>query len=107
MIFNGHTHETIAVLDDVTMARMQTMYADGVLGNHGLITLLGQLTTGVFNYMRASNASEYKVAKIIGQAYDYIYPPMTEEQRKASLNESLLTFMSQAPEFKQERFKNG
>ena len=46
MTFNGHTSESIAQIDEVTMRRIQTMYADGVLGNHGILITLGQLTAG-------------------------------------------------------------
>lgn len=104
MIFNGHTHETIAELDDVTMAQLQTMFADGLVGNQGLLNILGSLTNGVFNYMRASNSPPYKLANILGNAYDYLYPPMTEEQKKQQANEQLLSFMSQAPGFSNDRF---
>lgn len=104
MIFNGHTHETIAELDDITMAQLQTMYADGLIGNQAVINTLGVLTNGVFNYMRAQNSPVYKLANILGNAYDYLYPPMTAEEQKRQANEQLLAFMSQAPGFSQDRF---
>ena len=105
MIFNGHTHETIAELDDVTMAQLQTMYSDGLLGNRAIIELLGTLTNGVFNYMRADKSPPYKLANILGNAYDYLYPPLTEEQKKQQANEQLLVFMSQAPGFDVNKFE--
>ena len=105
MIFNGHTHDTLADIDDVTMAQIQTMYADGVIGNHGILEALGTLTAGVFNYMRQPNFPPYKLANIIGNAYDYIYPPLKEQDKKAAVNNSLLAFMTQAPDFKKDRFK--
>ena len=86
------------------MAQLQTMYADGLVGNQGLLNILGSLTTGVFNYMRASNSPPYKLANILGNAYDYLYQPMTEEQKKQQANEQLLALMSQAPGFSQDRF---
>jgi hypothetical protein len=104
MIFNGHTHETIAELDEVTMAQLQTMYGDGLVGNQGLLNVLGVLTNGVFNYMRAAGASPYKLANILGNAYDYLYPPLTEEQQRQHANDQLLAFMSQAPGFTNDRF---
>ena len=104
MIFNGHTHETIAELDDVMMAQLQTMYADGLIGNRAIIELLGTLTNGVFNYMRASNAPSYKLANILGNAYDYLFPPVPEEQKKEHANNQLLAFMSQAPGFSADKF---
>lgn len=109
MIFNGHTHKTIAELDDVTMAQLQTMYADGLLGNRAIVELLGTLTTGVFNYMRSDKSPAYKLVNIIGNAYDYLYPPLTEEEQRQQANEQLLAFMSQAPGFSADKFgvKNG
>lgn len=107
MIFNGHTHETLADLDDVTMTQLQVMYADGLLGNRKIVELLGTLTAGVFNYMRTANSSPYKLANIVGNAYDYIHPPLSEQDKKESVNNSLLAFMSQSPGFNQDMFKNG
>ena len=104
MIFNGHTLETIEELDDVTLANIQTMYADGMIGNYGILTQIASLTNGVFNYMRPANSSPYKLANILGSAYDYIYPPLTEEQQKAAVNDSLLAFMSQANGFDKTKF---
>ena len=82
MIFNGHTIETVAEIDDVTMANIQTMYADGMVGNYGLLSQMATLTNGVFNYMRPANTSPYKLANILGNAYDYIYPPLPEDMKK-------------------------
>ena len=109
MIFNGHTHETIAELDDVTMTNIQTMYSDGLIGNGGLLTQLATLTNGVFNYMRTANSPPYKLANIMGCAYDYIYPPLPESTKQAAVNDSLLMFMTQSQGFKKELFevKNG
>jgi hypothetical protein len=107
MIFNGHTLETINELDDLTLANIQTMYADGMVGNYGVLTQLANLTNGVFNYMRTAKSPPYKLANILGNAYDYIYPPLSEQDKKASVNNSLLAFMTQAPGFQQDRFKHG
>lgn len=104
MIFNGHTLNTIEELDDVTLANIQTMYADGMIGNYGILTQIATLTNGVFNYMRPASSPPYKLANILGSAYDYIYPPLTEEQQKAAVNDSLLAFMSQANGFDKTKF---
>jgi len=104
MIFNGHTLETIEELDDVTLANIQTMYADGLIGNFGILTQLATLTNGVFNYMRPPNTPTYKLANILGSAYDYIYPPLSEEHKKAAVNNSLLAFMQQAQGFDKTLF---
>jgi hypothetical protein len=107
MIFNGHTLETISELDDVTMANIQTMYADGMIGNYGVLTQLATLTNGVFNYMRTANSSPYKLVNILGSAYDYIYPPLSDDEVKANANNSLLAFMTQAQGFDAKLFEVG
>jgi hypothetical protein len=76
------------------------MYADGLVGNRSLLTMQGTLIAGVFNYLRASNSSPYTLKSVLGSAYEYIYGI-----EKADPSESLLTFMSQAPGFKMDRFK--
>ena len=89
------------------MANIQTMYADGMVGNHQIIHLLGTLITGVFNYMRGANASPYSLAKILGPANDYLFPPLPEEYKKEQASQQLLLFMTQAPGFSKDRFKHG
>jgi hypothetical protein len=86
------------------MANIQTMYADGMVGNCGVLTQLATLTNGVFNYMRTSNSAPYKLANILGSAYDYIYPPLSEDEVKANANNSLLAFMTQAQGFDAKLF---
>ncbi len=87
------------------MRRIQTMYADGVIGNHGVLTVLGQLTAGVFNYMRPKDSPAYKLVSILGTAYDYIVPPATPEQQQQNVSESLKLFLSTAPGFDPQKFK--
>lgn len=107
MIFNGHTPDTIANLDELTFGKIQTMYADGMIGNNGVLSALGVLTAGVFNYIRPANSSAYKLENIIGRAHDYIYPPLTEQEKKKQVNKSLFSYVSQAPGYSMEKFKNG
>ena len=99
MVFNGHTPESIANLDEVTMAQIQTMYADGAIGNNGLALLLGTLINGVFNYIRSPNSPSYKMSSILGRGSDYIFPPLSEAQQAAAKNDGLMAFMMQAPGF--------
>ena len=100
MVFNGHTIQDIDALDEATMNEISIMYADGLLGNKSLITTLGTLTAGVFNYMRPSNSMPYDLKSVIGSAYGYIY-----EDKEADPSDSLLTFISQAPGFSIDKFK--
>lgn len=100
MVFNGHKIQDIDALDEATMNEITVMFADGLIGNRSLLTMQGTLTTGVFNYLRASNSQPYTLKSVLGSAYDYIYGI-----EKADPSESLLTFMTQAPDFKMDRFK--
>lgn len=78
------------------------MYADGLIGNRAIIETLGNLTAGVYNYMRAANTPAYKLKDIIRQVYDYIYPPQDNTNNPS---EALLAYMTQAKGFKIDRFK--
>lgn len=84
------------------MAEIQTMYADGVLGNQGIINVLGVLVGGVFNYIRPKGAAPYELKNTIGSVFDYMYPPETPEQQKNTVNNNLLAFLSQAPGFNKD-----
>lgn len=70
---------------------------DGFIGNKVLLNTLGLLTTGVFNYIRSQNAGAYSLQDIIGLAYDYVYRPMTDEQKANAANKKLLAFMQMMP----------
>jgi hypothetical protein len=105
MIFNGHTHDTLAQIDEISMSQIMTMYADGAVGNFQILTILGQLTAGVFNYIRPANSPDYKLAKILGVAYDYIIPPASPEMKKQAANDALKMFMMSAPGYKEDLFK--
>lgn len=100
MIFNGHTIQNIDALDEATMNEIIVMYADGALGNKSLIVGLGTLTAGVFNYLKASNSQPYTLKSVLGNVYPYYF-----DEPKESASESLLMFMTQAPEFNMEKFK--
>lgn len=100
MVFNGHTIQDIDALDEATFNEIVVMFADGLIGNKNIITTLGTLTAGVFNYMRPSNGQSYNLKSIIGSAYGYIY-----EDKEADPSDSLLLFMSQAPGFEINKFK--
>ncbi len=88
------------------MARLQTMYGDGLIGNHKIIEMFGTLITGVFNYVRdPAKSRAYTLANVSGSAYDYLYPPLPPEAQKDAVNNSLLAYMSQAPGFAKDMFK--
>ena len=89
-------------VDEETFRQICVMYSDGVIGNNKIIETLGSLTAGVYIYMRSSSSQAYTLRNIIDTAYEYIYPPHDTTQ---SVNERLLTYVSQAKGFKPSRFK--
>jgi len=70
---------------------------DGLFGNKSLLNVNGALTTGVFNYIRSQNAKAYSLQDVLGIMHDYIYKPLSEEEKKQLVNERLLAFMSMNP----------
>ena len=72
-------------------------YSDGMIGNKKLIGTLGSLTAGVFNYLRSDKSKAYSLQDIITTAYDYIYPPLTEQQKQNEVNQKLKSFMKSMP----------
>lgn len=85
------------LIDEERFTDICIMYADGMIGNRGTIEVLGALTAGIYNYMRADGQRAFKLEDIIPRGYEYIYPPLTEQEKKVKVNESLLTFMQSAP----------
>lgn len=71
--------------------------ADGLIGNKQVITTLGSLTAGVFNYLRAEGQTAYTLQGILSSVHDYIYPPITDEQKKANVNNRLVAYMMSMP----------
>jgi hypothetical protein len=89
-------------VDEVTFRQIVSMYADGLIGNHGILETLGNLSAGVYNYLRPQNKSPYKLKDLIPRAYDYIYPPQDTTENPSN---SLLAYMAQAKGFEMKRFK--
>lgn len=100
MVFNGHTQQSIDAIDEITINEITVMYADGLIGNQGVLQTLGALTAGVFNYMRPPNSSPYSLKSVLGNVYGYIYPEI-----ELNPSDSLLVFMSQSQGFNMEKFK--
>ena len=73
------------------------MYHSGLIGNIGLLEVLGTLTAGQFNKMLPKGKSPYKLKDIIPYAYDFIYPPLSEQDKKQQVNQSLLAFALMSP----------
>ena len=102
MIFNGHTQDSIAEIDEITMSEISVMYADGIIGNMGLLQNYANLTAGVFNYLRSSNSPPYTLKSILGNSYAYIF-----DDAETTPTESLLLYMTQAQGFDLGKFKKG
>lgn len=102
MLFNGHTAETIDLIDEATFSQISIMYADGIIGNAGIIQNLGSLVAGVFNYMRDPKQTAYSIKSILGSQYDYIF-----KEPEVSPSDSLLGFVSQGKGFSLDKFKRG
>lgn len=70
------------------------MYSDGIIGNYGVLEVLGGLTAGIYNYLREKNSQAYKLKDIIPKAYDYLYKPLTSEEIQENTQHTLKAFMS-------------
>ena len=73
------------------------MFHDGIIGNLGILEVLGVLTAGHFNMTLPKGKSPFKLQDIIPQAYNYLYPPLTTEQRQEQVSNSLLAFAMMHP----------
>jgi len=73
------------------------MYNDGIIGNFGIIQVLGSLTAGHFNSLLTKGASPYKLQDIIPNQYDYLYPPLTEEAKREQVSKNLIAFAMMHP----------
>lgn len=101
MTAHGSNPDTV---DEETFRQICVMYADGLIGNFAIIETLGNLTAGVYNYMRAANTTAYKLRDIIGKSYDYIYPP---QDTTVNPSDALLTYVTGAKGFDMNKFKVG
>jgi len=107
MIFNGHTSDSVDALDEETIAEITVMYGDGILGGRGVYDALTPITTAMFNYIRSPNSPQYKADNIFPWIVEYQQNPDLDPDEKEKVNNALLVYMSQAPNFSMERFKNG
>lgn len=74
--------------------------ADGLIGNRQVLTTLGSLTAGVFNYLRSQGQTAYTLEGILTSVHDYIYPPLTDEQKQKNVNDRLMAYMMSMPNSK-------
>ena len=86
-----------SVIDQDTFADICIMYNDGVIGNLGIMQVLGALTAGQFNKVLPKGSAPYKLNDIIPQVYDYLYPPLLEQDKKQLASDNLLAFALMSP----------
>lgn len=84
-------------IDEQTFTDICIMFHDGIIGNLGIIETLGVLTAGHFNMTLPKGKSPFKLQDIIPQAYNYLYPPLTTEQKQEQVSNSLLAFAMMHP----------
>ena len=73
------------------------MFNDGVIGNLGLIQVLGSHAAGHFNSLLPKGGSPYKLQDIIPNQYDYLYPPISEEAKREQISKNLIAFAMMHP----------
>ena len=78
------------------MRNIEIMCHDGMIGNKGFLLALSGFATGNLNSKLKQGAKSFEMKDILPSTYDYIIPPLTEEEQKAQTKEALLRFMSQA-----------
>lgn len=73
------------------------MLNDGAIGNKAVLLSLSALTTGNLNSKLKPESKKYVMKDILPSTYDYIIPPMSDEEMKNQVNSQLLAFMSLSP----------
>jgi hypothetical protein len=105
LIFNGHTQKSVNEISEEVFTEIQVMYADGMLGNRAIFDGFAPMTAAVFNYMRPENSAPYKQQSIFPWINEYWNNPDNEPTATEIASNSLLLFLSQAPGFDNQRFK--
>lgn len=79
------------------MRNVETMFADGMIGNKAILIALSCLTTGNLNSKLKQGAASYKMENILPSTHEYIVPPLTKEEQDSQKNRQLLGFMALSP----------
>ena len=82
------------------------MYADGLIGNLGILQVLASHAAGHFNMVLPKGKQPYKIKDIIPVQYDYLYPPQTEQDKKNEVNKALLNFVKTKPNAPKKLFES-
>lgn len=79
------------------MRSIEIMLSDGMIGNKAVLLALSSLTTGNLNAKIQKTAKPFRMEDILPSTHDYIVPPLTEEQKREQVNNSLLAFIAMKP----------
>lgn len=79
------------------MRNIEIMINDGMLGPKAVLLALSALTTGNLNSKIKQGSTPYRMENILPSTYEYIVPPLTEEEKQQQVQRSLLAFMQANP----------
>ena len=79
------------------MRAIEIMLADGMLGPKAVLLALSALTTGNLNSKIQKTAKPFRMEDVLPSTHDYIVPPLTEDQKREQVNNSLLSFIAMKP----------
>lgn len=79
------------------MRALEVMLSDGAIGNKAVLLALSVLTTGNLNSKLKQGKEPFTIRTVLPSTHDYIIPPLTDEEKAAQVNRSLLTLMATAP----------
>jgi hypothetical protein len=94
-----------ANVDEETFSDIAVMFHAGLIGNLGILEVLGTLTAGQFNKVLPKGKAGFTLKDIIPHAYDYLYPPQTEQEKKDQASQNLLAFAMMSPSAPEILFK--
>ena len=79
------------------MRNIEIMLADGMIGPKSILVALSTFATGNLNSKIKREASPFKMADMLPFAHEYVSPPLSEEEKQAKSQRSLLAFMAINP----------
>ena len=79
------------------MRNIEIMLNDGMLGNKANLIVLSSLTTGNLNSKLRKDAKPYRMDDVLPSTFEYIVPPLTEEEKEVEANNKLLSFARMSP----------
>ena len=93
-------------VDEETFNDICIMYSDGMIGNNAILQVLGSHAAGHFNTLLPKGKQPYKLRDIIPNQYEYLYPPLTEQDKTKAANDALLNFVKTKPNAPKKLFES-